>query len=787
MDEKSLEILEFPVVKKILSEYTSFPISKDLVLNLEPACDYDEISLLLNQSREARVILSLNRDFDVSGAHDVRQDVKFAAHGKILDPMKLIEIQQTLSISRHIRSRLNEISKEVKLIWNIAEGIENLKNIENEIARCISDNGEILDKASQKLAAIRAQMKETRGGLLKRLESMLSTPRGRKIIQEPIITERHGRYVLPIKMEFRRQIKGITHDVSNTGNSVYVEPWSTIDLGNKLCELQTEETNEIERILRQLSMTVGEKEPEILQNVSLLAELDMIMAKARYARSAKAVEPHLINPSSDVGLRNSSVFIKLVDARHPLIGRKAVPLSVEIGKDFSTLIITGPNTGGKTVALKTIGLLSLMTQAGIPIPASPETQIPVFDSIFADIGDEQSIEQTLSSFSWHIGNIVRIIENASKRSLVLFDELGTNTDPAEGSALARAILLHFLSLKTLAVATTHYADLKAFAHTTAGVQNASFDFDPVSLVPTYHMTIGISGGSNAMAAAARLGIPPAIIEKAKTMLPHGALDLEFMLNDIATEKAQVIEMKILMEREKCEAQARNTEAENLLARIRSEEQSFIQEARDKVVLSVGDLHRQIRQASLDLRKQRSREAINIAKNSLASVNTRLDDELRPLKAKGGGSKEAIVVGDTVYINNFDIYGKVLSIHEKKQEIEVKAGQITLKLKADSIEKAGSRFDVSPRVKSKIVLPEGRPIQSRFDLRGKRAAEVEILLDGYLDDATLANLSQIQIIHGFGTGTVRQIVRDFLESHPLVKSFRAGEKGEGGDGVTLVDL
>jgi DNA mismatch repair protein MutS2 len=739
------------------------------------------------QSREARVILSLNRDINTNGAYDICQDVKLAAKGKILEPIKLIEIQQTLSITRETRSNLKEISKEVESIWNIAKNIESLTNIEKDISRCISIKGDLLDQASSNLKAIRAQMKETRGTLLKRLESMLTTPRGRKIIQEPIIVERHGRYVIPVKVEFRRQIKGITHDVSNTGNSIYVEPWLTIDQGNKLRELQTEEKNEIERILRKLSTTVGEKETEILQNVSRLAELDMIMAKARYAYSVKAVEPCLINPSSDAGQRSSSVFMKLVDARHPLIGSKAVPLSVEIGKDYSTLIITGPNTGGKTVALKTIGLLSLMTQAGIPIPVSPETQIPVFEGIFADIGDEQSIEQTLSSFSWHIGNIVRIIENANKRSLVLFDELGTSTDPAEGSALARAILLHFLSSKTITVATTHFADLKAFAHATAGIQNASFDFDPASLAPTYHMTIGIAGGSNAMAAAARLGIPPTIIEKAKTMLPQGAIDLESMLNDIATEKANVIEMKIHMEREKSEAQARNTEVENLLAKIRSEEQRLIQEARDKVVLSVGDLHRQIRQASLDLHKQRSREAINTAKKSLANVSTRLNDELQSPKVKKKKSKEAIVVGDIVYINKFDIYGKVLSINEKKQEVEIQAGQITLNLKADTVEKAESRAGIRLEVKSKVVLPESRPIQSKLDLRGKRADEIEILLDGYLNDATLANLSEVQIIHGIGTGVVLQIVRDFLAGHPLVKSFSSGSKDQGGGGVTMVCL
>ncbi|MFC2067395.1 endonuclease MutS2, partial [Chloroflexota bacterium] len=487
MDTKSLEILEFPEIKKILAGYTSFPVSNELVLRLEPLSDYNEVSLRLRQSTEARYLLSLDRDFTVSGAFDTREDVRLAALGKILEPKKLVEIQQTLAIARQVRSSLNEMSKEVPLMWDIAKGIEYLSGTEREIARCLSPSGEVLDHASSELTVIRAQLKETREILVKRLEGIMRTPRGRKIIQEPIIIERSGRYVVSVKLEFRKEMKGITHDVSNTGASVYVEPWSTVDLGNTLRELHTAQMREIERILRNLSITVGVKEAEILQNISRLAELDVIMAKAAYALSVRAVEPVLLNPSEELDQDNPRVFIKLIDARHPLLGHKAVPLSVEIGKEFSILIITGPNTGGKTVALKTIGLLSLMTQAGIPIPASSETQMPIFDSVFADIGDEQSIEQTISSFSWHVGNIVRIVSNTTSRSLILLDELGTSTDPTEGSALARSILLHFLTSSTLTIATTHYADLKAFAHMTPGLQNASFDFDPVTLMPTYHM------------------------------------------------------------------------------------------------------------------------------------------------------------------------------------------------------------------------------------------------------------------------------------------------------------
>jgi DNA mismatch repair protein MutS2 len=787
MDEKSLEILEFSAVKKILAGYTSFSISKDIVLNLEPSTSYDEVSLWLRQSVEARYLLSIDRGFTANGVFDIREEVRLAALGTMLDPKKLVEIQQTLSTVRQVRSSLNEMSKEVPLIWDIAKDIEDLPGIEKEISRCLSPDGNVLDRASSTLAAVRVQMKGTRELLMKHLEGIIRTPRGRKIIQEPIITERDGRYVVPVKVEFRKEIKGITHDVSNTGASVYVEPWSTVDLGNTLRELQTAEKREVEKILRDLSMAVGAKEAEVLLGISRLAELDTIMAKARYARSARATEPGLVDPSAKANKNDSGIFIKLVDARHPLLGQKAIPLSMEIGKDFTVLVITGPNTGGKTVAIKTIGLLSVMTQSGIPIPASPETRMPLFDGIFADIGDEQSIEQTISSFSWHISNIVRIIKNTTERSLVLLDELGTSTYPAEGSALARAILRHFLSSKTLTVATTHYADLKAFAHMTSGLQNASFDFDPATLAPTYHMTVGIPGGSNALAVAASLGIPSTIIDQATTMLPQGVLDLESLLSDIATEKIKAAEMSALLKKEKDEAEARNTEIESRLAQLRSEERKVIQEARDKVVLEVAELHRQIRQASLDLRRERSKEAIDTARQSLNTVKSRLDSEILATRARESDAQESIGVGDTVYMREFDLHGTVRSISEETQEVEVQAGQVKLRVRLNTIERARPDAVIQPVNKSKTVMPAARAIPSRLDLRGKRADEVEVLLDGYLNEATLANLSEVVIIHGIGTGTVRQIVRDFLADHKLIRSFRPGNKEEGGDGVTVACL
>ncbi|MFC2062776.1 endonuclease MutS2 [Chloroflexota bacterium] len=787
MDEKSLEILQYPAIKKILSGYATFPVSKELILNLEPITDYDGISRLLRQSEEARHLLSIGHDYDIGGASDIRGDIKLAAQGKILDPINLIEIRNTLSTMRQVRNSLNEVSGETPLLWGIAQGIADLPSLEKEISLCLSNYGELLDSASPELAAVRSQIRDTRELLVQRLEDTMRTPRGRRIVQEPVITERNGRYVIPVKAEFRKEIKGITHDVSNTGASVYIEPWSMVNLGNTFRELQTAEKREIERILKNLSMAVGAKEEEILRNISLVAELDVIIAKARYARSVKAAEPGLINHSDEPEQGASGYYCKLVDARHPLLGGKAVPLSLEIGRDFSILFITGPNTGGKTVALKTIGLLCLMVQSGIPIPASRETQIPIFDGIFADIGDEQSIEQTLSSFSWHVGNIVRIIKNATERSLVLLDELGASTDPAEGSALARAILLHFLSSKTLTAATTHYADLKAFAHITPGLQNASFDFDPVTLEPTYHMTVGIPGGSNAMAVAARLGVPPEIIDKASTMLTQSTLDLESMLSDIAAEKIKISEMRKSLEKTKNEAEASSTEVENRLVELRREKQKIVREGRDKVTLEIAELQRQIRQANLDLRKERSKSTIDAAKKSLADIKARINNEALALEVTEPSGQESITVGDSVYISEFDLYGTVLSISEEAGETEIQAGQVTLKVKLNSIEKTKQGVTERQGSKSKVLITASRQTPSNLDLRGKRADDVEAMLDSYLSGAVIANLGEVQIIHGIGTGTVRHIVRDLLTIHPLVKSFRSGRREEGGDGVTVASL
>ena len=780
MDEKSLELLEFSEIKKKLAGYTSFSAGGELALELSPFSDYDKVSLCLKQSAEAVYLLSLDTAISTEGASDIREMARMASLGSIVEPLGLIEIQRTLAVMRQVRTNLHKISDDVPLLWVISEDITELPAVEKEISRCLSPGGEVLDRASKHLQGTRKQLGDVRHTLRERLERIIRTPESQKLIQEPIITEREGRYVIPVKTESRREIEGITHDLSNTGATVFVEPVATIELGNSVRELVSEEKREVERILRSLSEAVGVYETEISVSISLLAELDLIFAKAKYARSMKANEPHLITNSSPA-------FIKLVEARHPLLGQKAVPLRVETGRDFTSLVITGPNTGGKTVALKTIGLLILMTQSGIPIPASPETCLPVFDDVFVDIGDEQSIEQTLSSFSWHINNIVRIINNASGRSLVLLDELGTSTDPAEGSALARAILLHFLSSGILTVVTTHYGDIKAFAHTTPGMQNASFDFDPETLRPTYHLTPGIPGGSNALVTAERLGVPPAIVNEARTMLSKGALDLDATLADIMVEKEKIRAVREFLEKETKETEARKAELEIRLLQLRTDEQQIVQQARDKVVHEAAELHRQIRQVNSELRKKRSSEALDLARKSLSEVQTQLDSQEWVSRVPETGTEDRILKGDTVYLKESRLKGTVLSISKKTQQVEVQAGQMKFKVGINSLDKVPPGSAVPSGIGDKTITPLPGKISVELDLRGKRADEVEVLLDGYLSDATLSNLNEVLIIHGFGTGMVRQIARDFLVSHPLVKTFRAGGRGEGGDGTTVVSL
>lgn len=795
MDGKSIELLEFPQIRQNLAGYASFEPSRELILKLEPLKDFERISLLLRQSAEARLLLAAEPGFSIGNIGDIREIVKLAAIGKILEPQDLLEVRNTLGALYYLRSHLEKRVEEFPLLWQIAGGIVELHDLEKDIGACFNAEGEMKDDASPALSSIRQRLRAIRADLHQQLQAIINSPHWQRVIQEPIITEREGRYVVPVKVEFRRDVRGIVHDVSNTGATAFVEPWDTIDAGNNLRELEAEEHHEIENILRGLSERTGSYAPEIALSIALAAKIDVTIAKARYAHKINAVEPLVLpfenneTPGSPSGDQNTYVkpVLKLVNARHPLLPGDAVPLSVEIGENFSILVITGPNTGGKTVALKTIGLLSMMVQAGLPIPASAESTVPLYDSVFADIGDEQSIAQTLSTFSWHVTNLVRIVNGVTSRSLVLLDELGTSTDPAEGSALARSLLLFLLRHGAMAVATTHFSELKAFAHTTRGLQNASLDFNAVTLAPTYHLTVGIPGGSNALATALRFGLPYEIINEAHSMLTRGSQELETLLSDLLNEKQGLEKLRHALEKEKAQMADRNIELENATNKLRNEEKHVLSQVRDQLVKEAAELFKEIRQTSAELRKEKSKEKIEQARKTLAAIQEKLHSGIFAPAKTQSAEDEKIHAGDIVWLKEADLAATVLSLSEDNRQIELQVGKAKLKVGPDAIEKiATPTREVNEPIRiTRPALKARAPME--LDLRGKRAEEVKSLLDSYLNDAAVSNLPWVRIIHGHGTGVVKQIVRETLAGHPLVKSFKAGERTEGGDGVTIASM
>ncbi|MCD6568159.1 MAG: endonuclease MutS2 [Dehalococcoidia bacterium] len=796
MDEKSLEMLEFPRIREIMAGYASFSASRELALGLQPGSSYEEVERLLGQVTEARSLLAVHPGIDAAGAHDIREEVAVAARGGVLDTAVLLQTGESLRVFQRLRAAVMEMMSAVPLLWGIAGGIAGIPRLEGEIARCIGPQGEVLDTASPKLADLRRREKDARQRLLEHLHSLMNSSRWKKVIQEPVVSQREGRYVLLVKNEFKKAMKGIIHDTSNTGATVYLEPWSSVEMGNDLRECILEKEREVERILTKLSAEVGQHEDEISYTIELVAEMDLILAKARYARDMDASEPFLVRrgESMDGSDEVRAGRLKLVEARHPLLGKKAVPLSLEMARDFPIIVITGPNTGGKTVALKTVGLLSLMAQAGIPIPASGESCLPVFDDIFSDIGDDQSIEQTLSTFSWHMGNIVRLVKHATARSLVLLDELGTGTDPLEGSALARSLLGYFLMRKTMVIATTHFSDLKIFAHENEGLRNASFAFDPVTLEPSYHLVVGVPGGSNALATASRLGLPDEIVSGARDLLSKGEQDLGDLITSMMAEKEKAEALRRALEESLVEAERSKMELKSEVQRLRTEEKNFLQDARDEVISEAARLQKEIRQAAVELRRERTRRQVEKAGKTLQVVEDHLKEDVWQAKVEEAKLEaeleegESIGVGDRVRLKSSDVEATVLSLSQRQEKVEVQVGQTRIWMGLDSVRKVESSSQ-EPLFRG-VSLKRKRPVQAtllELDLRGKRAEEVEISIDSYLNDAFLSNLSEVRIVHGFGMGVVRQISRDFLASHSLVKSFRPGEKDEGGDGVTVVTL
>jgi len=781
-------MLEFPRVIEILAGYTGFAVSRDMALALKPSNNYEYVERMLKQSAEARHLLSIEPDFSIGGVYDIREAAVLAARGKILELQTLVDVQRTLTGLRFLHNKLSRLADEAPLLAAINKRITILPELEKEIARCISPGAELMDTASERLSEIRYLLKDKRVQIMSRLDTIIKSSESEKYIQDSLITERDGRYVIPVKVEMRKEFKGIVHDISNTGATAFVEPMATIDLGNELRELVIEEQHEIERILAALSNRVGAEEVTLSLNLKLIAEIDLALAKAHFADRFHATEPIITGVKGPDGLVTPRL-LRLKNARHPLLKGKPVPLNLEMGEDFRGLIITGPNTGGKTVALKTVGLLALLAQAGLPIPVAHESCVPLFDGVFADIGDEQSIESTLSTFSWHMGNIVNILRDATNRSLVLLDELGTATDPSEGAALAQSILKHFVGSGTLVVATTHFSELKAFAHATPGVRNASLDFDPVTLGPTYHLTLGIPGGSNALAIASQLGLPAEIIEGAKERLSKGAIEIETMLSDLMKEKQKLESMQNAIREEKDRAEKLRIQLEEERQKIKVEEQELLHETRARLVREGDELLKEIRDAMSELKKNKSQEKVEQARQALNTLREQLiGKNWKPAVAAGQAADEPVFkVGAKVWLAGMNVQGTIASGPDSNGQYEVLVGNTRARMAPENLEKVQGSRNASWVPAVARDSQTRRVVSMELDLRGKRADEVEIELDAYLNDASMANLAEVRIIHGMATGTVRQIVRAYLASHPLVSGFRSGQREEGGDGATVVRL
>jgi DNA mismatch repair protein MutS2 len=787
LDRSSIEMLEFPRVRERLAAYTSFEAGHELATSLQPINDAEHVGLLLKQSAEARKLLSMRPDFHIAEAFDIRDDATRAEKGVPLDPVVLLRVLKTVAAARIARNGLSKLSGELPALWGIARDIEVLSEVEGEISRCLSPTGDVLDQASAQLAEVRWKMRDTRRQLQDRLSTIVKSKRGQDMLQEQLITERNGRYVLPVRVESKRDLKGIVHDVSNTGATVFIEPLETVETGNELRQLEVEERQEIERILASLSAAVGAAAEGIRGNTGILARLDLNLAKAIYAEKTRAVEPEITS-----GKGSDRRVLRLVKARHPLLKGEAIPLSVDLGTDYVALIISGPNAGGKTVALKTIGLLVLMAQAGLPIPCADGTVVPVYDDVFADIGDEQSIEQTLSTFSAHIGNLARIVKSSTSHSLVLLDELGISTDPGEGAALAQAALSHFVEKGTDVVVTTHYSELKAFAHLTKGFRNASMDFDPVTLTPNYHLNVGVPGGSNALNIALRFGLPEEIVSKARGIMSKGSQEVEAMLVDLAAERKRLEQAKLHIEKDEAKVAELTESLEAELARIKAREHDMVREIHDNLNKEIAGLYRSIRDAENELKKERSRERVERAKREMDRISLESETRTKELGERLSQISEqeetpGLAAGDTVRLKQMDTVATVLLVNLPQGTLEAQVGDIKLTLRIDGVEKLDAPGANAVQERPEVRLRKGRPVNLELDLRGHRADVVESEVDDYLNDAYMARFEEVRIIHGYGTGAVRDAVRETLATHPLAKSFRPGVQGEGGDGATVVKM
>ncbi|HBX24563.1 MAG TPA: endonuclease MutS2 [Desulfotomaculum sp.] len=786
MNERHIKRLEFERVKERLAGFAASEPGRELALNLTPLRDIDDINDALARVTEGREVLRLEPSARLDGWNDVREQARRCARGGVLEPLELWHVLQTLTASRLIASFFRERRDKYTRLSEIALGLGDFREAEKKISGAILPGGEISDRASEKLFSLRRRIIATQQRVKEKLDSIIKSTTYQKYLQDPIVTIRENRYVVPVKQEYRAQVPGIVHDQSASGATLFIEPMPVVEANNEVRTLMAEEKQEVARILQELSAAVGDVAEDLLYALEILGLLDFIMACARYSESLDALAP-LVVPGAKLDIRK---------ARHPLLPGKAVPISMRLGESFDMLVVTGPNTGGKTVALKTVGLMVVMAHAGLHLPADEDTIIGMYKDVFVDVGDEQSIEQSLSTFSSHMSNIVGILSQAESGSLVLLDELGAGTDPDEGAALAQAILDRLRELGAATVATTHYGELKNYAFTGERVENASVEFDPETLRPTYRLLIGRPGQSNAFEIALRLGLDQTVVRQARGYLTVEQREVADLMRDL--EKARV-----QAERERDEAVKLRREAEE----IREEYQALAEKIRirrdeviSKAVAESRELVRRTRReadylveelkTSLKEESSRARDAtIGDARRQLKKLQAELDQQ-----APDGGQRtdtqppEVVRPGDEVFIPRYGQQGTVLDAPDRDGNVHVQVGMIRMTINRTELRDSTSKKNKQQETGTgKLVQQKARDISTRLDLRGTRVEDALNEVEKYLDDAVLAGLPVVYLIHGKGTGALRSAVQQLLREHPRVSFYRLGEQGEGGSGITVAEL
>ncbi|WP_102026834.1 endonuclease MutS2 [Salirhabdus sp. Marseille-P4669] len=782
MNDRVMKVLEFKKIKEQLVHHASSSLGKELAEKLYPSSELQEVTTWQEETDEAHQVIRVKGSIPLGGVYDIRPYVKRASIGGVLNASECLDIASTIYGGRILKKYIDDIDADelpIPIIRELTNNIVMLSELERSIKQCIDDHGHVMDGASDALRSIRSKIRTMESSVRDRLESY--TRSKSKMLSDAIVTIRNDRYVLPVKQEYRASFGGIVHDQSASGATLFIEPQAVVELNNKLHSAKVQEAQEIERILKELSIKVANDEGFLRQNVAILSKIDFMTAKAKLAHQLKAAKPKM----------NSQGIIRMKEARHPLIpADEVVPNDIEIGADYTSIVITGPNTGGKTVTLKLVGLCTLMAQSGLQVPALDGCEMAVFNQVFADIGDEQSIEQSLSTFSSHMTNIVEILKEVNDKTLVLFDELGAGTDPQEGAGLAMAILDEVVKRNARVIATTHYPELKAYGYNREGVINASVEFDIKTLRPTYRLLIGVPGRSNAFDISKRLGLSESIIEQAKSLTGRESQSVENMIASLEESRRKADEdyqtAEVILEK----ANELKEELEKKWSAFEKQKEKLLKKAEEKAAKEVEKAKRQAEEIIEKLRQMEKHASIKEheiidARKQLEEAGFHANADQMQKTSKPSMDGEKLEPGDEVKVLTLNQTGHIVEKISEK-EYQVQLGIMKMKVKRNNLQFVKRKEPIQEKPVAS-VKGSGYHIKPELDLRGERYEDALLQLEKYIDDALLAGYPHVSIIHGKGTGALRKGVQKFADKHPSISSHRSGTMNEGGTGVTIIEF